>query len=41
MKKKKNCSINGEFLFWNLSFNQFIISKKNYSLEMNIKFIAY
>lgn len=26
--KKINCSINGEFLFWNLSFNQDIISKK-------------
>lgn len=26
--KKINCSINGEFLFWNLSFNQVIISKK-------------
>lgn len=26
--KKINCSINGEFLFWNLSFIQVIISKK-------------
>lgn len=26
--KKINCSINGEFLFWNLSFSQDIISKK-------------
>lgn len=26
--KKISCSINGEFLFWNLSFIQVIISKK-------------
>jgi hypothetical protein len=35
--KKNNCSISGEFLCWNLSISK----KKNYSLKINFKFIAY